>query len=296
MKKTGFIAIVGRPNVGKSTLLNAILGEKIAIVSKKPQTTRNRITGIHTVGEEQFVFLDTPGIHKPRTKLGDFMVKTTSETLGGVDGAILVVEAREAVGDIEAKVLARLRSDEIPAILVINKIDAVGAANIAKTIQAYAEAFNFSAVIPISAKNGRGVDTVVDECRKFLYEGDWMFPDDIVTDQPERQIAAEIIREKLLRTLDEEIPHGTAVAIEEWTEKRDVVSIRAEIYCEKASHKGIIIGKHAQTIKKIGMYAREDIEKVLDTRVFLDLYVRVKENWRDSDFNISNLGYRDEDV
>jgi len=295
MKKTGFIAIVGRPNVGKSTLLNAILGEKIAIVSKKPQTTRNRITGIHTVGDEQFVFLDTPGIHKPRTRLGDFMVKTTSETLGGVDGAILVVEAREAVGDIEAKVIERLKADEIPAILVINKIDTVQPANIARTIKAYADAFDFTAVIPISAKTAKGVETVVDECRVFLYESEWMFPDDIVTDQPERQIAAEIIREKLLRTLDEEIPHGTAVAIEEWTEKRDVVSIRAEIYCEKASHKGIIIGKHAQTIKKIGMYAREDIEKMLDTRVFLDLYVRVKENWRDSEFNISNLGYKSDD-
>ena len=296
MRKTGFIAIVGRPNVGKSTLLNAILGEKVAIDSKKPPTTRNRITGIHTVGEEQFVFLDTPGIHKPRTRLGDFMVKTVSETLGGVDGAILVVEAREAVGDIESGVLSRLKADEIPAILVINKVDAVNASNVAKTIAAYAEAFDFSAVVPISAKNGKGVDIVVDECRKFLYEGDWLFPEDIATDQPERQIAAEIIREKLLRTLDEEIPHGTAVAIEEWTEKRNVVSIRAEIYCEKASHKGIIIGKHAATIKKIGMYAREDIEKMLDTRVFLDLYVRVKENWRDSDFNIANLGYRKEEL
>lgn len=296
MKKTGFIAIVGRPNVGKSTLLNSILGEKVAIVSKKPQTTRNRITGIHTVGEEQFVFLDTPGIHKPRTRLGDFMVKTTSETLGGVDGAILVVEAREAVGDIEAKVLERLKNDDIPAVLVINKIDSVQPQNIVRTIAAYAEAFDFSAVVPISAKNGKGVDTVVDECRKFLYEGDFMFSEDIVTDQPERQIAAEIIREKLLRTLDEEIPHGTAVSIEEWKEKRDVVSIRAEIYCEKASHKGIIIGKHAATIKKIGTYAREDIEKMLDARVFLDLYVRVKENWRDSEFNINNLGYRNEDI
>lgn len=296
MTKTAFIAIVGRPNVGKSTLLNAILGEKVAIVSKKPQTTRNRITGIYTKDEDQFVFLDTPGIHKPRTKLGDFMVKTTAETLGGVDGAILVVEAREEVGDIERKVLSRLKSDEIPAILVINKIDAVQAPNIAKTIAAYASEFDFAAVVPISAKNGKGVDIVIDECKSFLYEGDWMFPDDIVTDQPERQIAAEIIREKLLRTLDEEIPHGTAVAIEEWTEKRDVVSIRAEIYCEKASHKGIIIGKRGATIKKIGTYAREDIEKMLDTRVFLDLYVRVKENWRDSDFNISNLGYNKDEI
>lgn len=296
MKKTGFIAIIGRPNVGKSTLLNEIIGEKVAIVSKKPQTTRNRITGIYTVDEKQFVFLDTPGIHKPRTKLGDFMVKTANETLGSVDGAVLVVEAREAVGDIEAQLLRRLKDDEIPAILVINKTDTVRPENIIKTIAAYAEAFDFTAVVPLCAKNGKGVDILLSECEKFLYDGEWLFDAEMITDQPERQIAAEIIREKLLRTLDEEIPHGTAVAIEEWKEKRGVVSIRAEIYCEKNSHKGIIIGKHAETIKKIGMYAREDIEKMLDTKVFLDLYVRVKENWRDSDFNISNFGYQSDDI
>lgn len=292
MKKTAFIAILGRPNVGKSTLLNSILGEKVAIVSKKPQTTRTRITGIHTVGEEQFVFLDTPGVHKPRTRLGDFMLKTTNETIAEVTAAILVVEAREAVGDIEAQILAKLKSEKLPTVLVINKIDAVRPANIAKTIAAYADSYDFDAVIPLCAKNGKGVEILVDECRKYLYESDWFFPDDIATDQPEKKLAAEIIREKLLRTLDEEIPHGTAVTIEEWTEKRDVVSIRAEIYCEKASHKGIIIGKHAATIKSIGMKAREDIEKMLDTRVFLDLYVRVKENWRDSEFNISDFGFR----
>ena len=294
MKKTAFIAILGRPNVGKSTLLNSILGEKVAIVSKKPQTTRTRITGIHTVGEEQFIFLDTPGVHKPRTRLGDFMLKTTNETIAEVTAAILVVEAREAVGDIEAQLLSKLKSENLPTILVINKIDAVRAANIAKTIAAYAEAFDFDAVIPLSAKSGKGVDILIDECRKYLYESEWFFPDDIATDQPEKKLASEIIREKLLRTLDEEIPHGTAVTIEEWTEKRGVVSIRAEIYCEKASHKGIIIGKHAQTIKSIGMKAREDIEKMLDTKVFLDLYVRVKENWRDSEFNISDFGFRND--
>lgn len=295
MKRTAFIAIVGRPNVGKSTLLNSILGEKVAIVSKKPQTTRNRITGIHTVGEDQYIFLDTPGIHKPRTKLGDFMIKTTAETLGGADSAILVVEAREEVGDIEAQIISRLKREGIRAILVINKIDTVRKENIVKTISAYAEAFDFEAVIPIAAKSGKGVETVISECEKFLTESEWFFPEDIATDQPEKQIAAEIIREKLLRSLDEEIPHGTAVTIEEWKEKRGVVSIRAEIYCEKASHKGIIIGKGAATIKRIGMYAREDIEKMLDTKVFLDLYVRVKENWRDSDFNITNFGYREEE-
>ena len=295
MKKSAFIAIVGRPNVGKSTLLNSIIGEKVAIVSKKPQTTRNRITGIHTVGEDQYVFLDTPGLHKPRTKLGDYMVKTTADTLGGVEHAILVVEAREAVGDIEEQLISRFRSDKIKAILVINKIDSVQAANVAKTIQAYADAFDFEAVVPICAKNGKGVDTVLSECSKFLEEGEWFFSEDMITDQPERQIVAEIIREKLLRTLDEEIPHGTAVTIEEWKEKKGVVSIRAEIYCEKQSHKGIIIGKKGALIKTIGTYAREDIEKMLDTKVFLDLYVRVKENWRESDFNINNFGYRDDE-
>lgn len=294
MKKTAFIAIVGRPNVGKSTLLNAIIGEKVAIVSKKPQTTRNRITGIYTVEDEQFVFLDTPGLHSPRTKLGDFMVKTTSQTLGGVDYAILVVEAREEVGDIETQLISRFKSDGMRAILVINKTDMVRAANIAKTIQAYSEVFDFDAVVPISAKSGKGVDIVIDECRQYLSEGEWFFSEDMITDQPERQIVAEIIREKILRSLDEEIPHGTAVTIEEWKEKRGVISIRAEIYCEKATHKGIIIGKRGALIKQIGMQARQDAERMLDAKVFLDLYVRVKENWRDSDFNVTNFGYNEE--
>ena len=294
MTQSAFIAIVGRPNVGKSTLLNSIIGEKIAIVSKKPQTTRNRITGIFTEGENQFVFLDTPGMHKPRTRLGDFMVKTTHETLGGVDCAILVVEAREAVGDIEAEIIAKLKSADMRAILVINKIDAVRSANVAKTIAAYAAAFDFDAVVPISAKSGKGVDVLMKECEQYLYPSEWLFSPDMITDQPERQVAAEIIREKLLRILDEEIPHGTAVTIEEWTEKKSAVSIRAEIYCEKQSHKGIIIGKHGATIKTIGTRAREDIEAMLDTKVFLDLYVRVKENWRESDFNITNFGYTED--
>ena len=294
MRRTSFIAIVGRPNVGKSTLLNAILGEKVAIVSKKPQTTRNRITGIHTVGEDQYVFLDTPGMHKPRTKLGDFMVKTANETLGGVDAAILVVEAREEVGDIEASIIARIKADKLPAILVINKTDTVRPVNIAKTIAAYAAAHDFDAVVPMAAKTGKGIDILLSECEKYLNENEWFFPDDIVTDQPEKKIASEIIREKLLRLLEDEIPHGTAVTIEEWTETRDMVKIRAEIYCERQTHKGIIIGKHGATIKQIGTYAREDIEKMLDTKVFLDLYVRVKENWRDSDFNINNFGFSEE--
>ena len=222
------------------------------------------------------------------------MVKTTSKTLGGVNSAILVVEARENVGDIEAGLISRFKSEGMNAILVINKIDSVRAENIAKTIAAYAEAFDFDAVIPVSAKNGKGVDLVLDECRRYLDESEWYFPEDIATDQPEKQVAAEIIREKLLRTLDEEIPHGTAVTIEEWNEKRGVVSIRAEIYCEKASHKGIIIGKRGALIKQIGTQARADAERMLDAKVFLDLYVRVKENWRDSDFNVTNFGYNEE--
>ncbi len=294
MQKTGFIAIVGRPNVGKSTLLNAIVGEKVAIVSKKPQTTRNRITGILTKGDEQFVFLDTPGMHKPRTRLGDYMVKCARETIGGVDGVILVVEAREAVGDIEAELIKSIKSQGIGATLVINKTDTVRPENIAKTIKAYADAYDFDSVIPICAKGGKGVDTVLDECRRYLYEGEWLFSPDIATDQPERQICAEIIREKLLRNLDEEIPHGTAVVIEEFKEEKGVVSIRAEIYCERATHKGIIIGKGGALIKKIGTHAREDMEAMLATRVFLDLYVRVKDGWRDSLSNIANLGYTED--
>lgn len=294
MKRTAFIAIVGRPNVGKSTLLNAILGEKIAITSKRPQTTRNRITGIHTVGEDQFVFLDTPGVHRPRTKLGDYMVKTATGALGDSDAAILVVEPRGAVGEIENEIINRIEGSKTPAVLVINKEDTANASEIAKTIEAYAARHDFDAVIPICAKNGRGVDTVLSECERYLSESVWFFPEDQVTDMPERQIAAEIIREKLLRTLDEEIPHGTAVTIEEFTEKKDLVRIRAEIFCEKQSHKGIIIGKNGATLKTVGSHAREDLERFLGVKVFLDLWVKVKENWRDRSSLLSNFGYRED--
>ena len=294
MKRTAFIAIVGRPNVGKSTLLNAILGEKIAITSKRPQTTRNRITGIHTVGEDQFVFLDTPGVHRPRTKLGDYMVKTATGALGDSDAAILVVEPRGSVGEIEDEIIKRIEGARIPAVLVINKEDTANASEIAKTIEAYAARHDFDAVIPISAKNRRGVDTVLSECERYLTESVWFFPEDQITDMPERQIAAEIIREKLLRTLDEEIPHGTAVTIEEFTEKKDLVRIRAEIFCEKQSHKGIIIGKNGATLKTVGSHAREDLERFLGVKVFLDLWVKVKENWRDRSSLLSNFGYRED--
>ena len=296
MTKTGFIAIVGRPNVGKSTLLNQILGEKIAIVSKRPQTTRNRITGIHTVGENQFVFLDTPGLHNPRTKLGDYMVKAADNAIGEADAAILVVEPREAVGDIEAKIMDRLRSGGIPAILAINKIDTVTPQNVAKTIAAYADAFDFDAVIPMTAKSGKNVDVLLSECERYLSESPWFFPDDIVTDQPERQIAAEIIREKLLRLLSDEIPHGTAVVIEAFEEGKKLIKIRAEIFCEREAHKRIILGKQGSMLKTVGSYAREDLEKFFGIQVYLDLWVKVKERWRDSTFQLSNFGYNKKDI
>ena len=294
MKRTAFIAIVGRPNVGKSTLLNAILGEKVAITSKRPQTTRNRITGIHTVGEDQYVFLDTPGVHRPRTKLGDYMVKTATGSLGDSDAVILVVEPRSEIGDIEADILAKVRAARLSCILVINKTDAVTAKNIGDTIAVYADKYDFDAVIPISAKHGRGVDIVLSECERYLTESVWFFPEDIVTDQPERQIASEIIREKLLRVLEDEIPHGTAVAIEEFKEGDNILRIRAEIFCERQNHKGIIIGKSGATLKTIGTYAREDLERFFGVKVFLDLWVKVKENWRDNAGNLNRFGYRDE--
>ena len=294
MTRTAFIAIVGRPNVGKSTLLNSILGEKVAIVSKKPQTTRNRITGIHTVGEDQFVFLDTPGVHRPRTRLGDFMVKAAGDTLGEADAVILVVEPRDEVGDIEAGIIQKLRAADLPAILVINKIDASSKEHVAKTIASYAAAYQFDAVVPMCAKNGKGVDVLLEECKQYLVESDFFFPSDALTDQPERQIAAEIVREKLLRVLDEEIPHGTAVVIEEFREEENMLTVRAEIFCEKNSHKGIIIGKHGATLKTVGTYAREDMERFFGIKVFVELWVKVKENWRDSLAAVRNFGYKDE--
>ena len=292
MSRTAFIAIVGRPNVGKSTLLNHILGEKVAIVSKRPQTTRNRITGIHTVGEDQYVFLDTPGVHRPRTKLGDYMVKAASDTLGGADAALLVVEPRGAVGDIEGEILEKIKRAGIGAILVVNKTDSVTAENVAKTIAAYSAAFDFDAVVPTVAKSGKNVDVLLSECARYLTESAWFFPEEMITDQTERQIAAEIIREKLLKTLSDEVPHGVAVSIEEFTDTGKLIRIRADIYCERTSHKGIIIGAHGETLKRVGSKSREDLEKFFGTKVFLDLWVKVKENWRDSQFNLNDLGYR----
>ena len=294
MKRTGFITIVGRPNVGKSTLLNAILGEKIAIVSAKPQTTRNRIAGIETRGEDQFVFLDTPGIFKPQNTLGDFMVKTANSTMHEGDAVILVADVGFAPGDVEQSIINYLKQSGTPGILALNKVDLYRREQIAETIAAYAALFNFEAVVPISAKKGKYVDELMEECSKLLREGEWFYEEDMITDQPQRQMAAEVIREKILRSLDKEIPHGVAVVIEEYKDEGDMVRIRAEIFCEKASHKGILVGKNGETLKRIGSYAREDLEKMLDAKVYLNLWVKVKENWRDSQRGILNFGYTED--
>ena len=294
MKKTGFIAIVGRPNVGKSTLMNGILGEKVAIVSNKPQTTRNRITGILTRGEEQFVFLDTPGLHNPKNSLGEFMVKEADHTMREADAVVLVVDTGKEISSVEENVIAYLKKSGISGILALNKIDQYDREQIAKTIQSYAERHDFAAFVPISARSGKNVSELLDECARFLGESPWFFPEDMITDQPERQLAAEIIREKILRTLNKEVPHGTAVVIEEFKDEGGLIRIRAEIFCEKASHKGIIVGKNGASLKLIGSYAREDLERMLGVKVYLNLWVKVKENWRESARTVGNFGYREE--
>ena len=295
MKKTGFIAIVGRANVGKSTLLNAMLGEKVSIVSKKPQTTRNRIMGILTQGDNQFVFVDTPGMHKPKTTLGTYMVKAINGAVANVDAAILVADASYLPGDIEKKLIEKLRALELPIILVLNKTDLATPAQIAETITAYAALGEYASVIPLCAMKNDGVAIVLDEAEKLLPEGDFIFDEDALTDQPERQIASEVIREMILRTTDDEIPHGCAVVIEEFKESRDMVKIRAEIYCERESHKRILIGKGGATLKTIGSYAREDLEKFFGVKIYLDLWVRVKENWRDKPSAVYDFGYKPQD-
>ena len=296
MKKTGFIAIVGRPNVGKSTLLNSILGEKVAIVSSKPQTTRNRIIGIHTVGDDQYVFLDTPGIFKPQNSLGDFMVKTANSTMQDADAVVLVTDLGKEISKVEEDVIAYAKRSEVPCILVLNKTDLYNATEVAEAIMKYAALHDFTAVIPLSAKGGKGVEAVLKECSPFLRESEWFYPEDIATDQPERVMAAEIIREKVLRTTNKEIPHGVAVVVEKFTEdqKTGMVSIHATVYCERASHKGIILGKGGEGLKRIGTYARQDIEGLLGTKVYLNLWVKVKENWRESAATVANFGYNEE--
>ena len=290
--KTAMITIAGRPNVGKSTLVNHLVGEKIAIVSNKPQTTRNRICGVLTKNDTQFVFVDTPGFHKPRTKLGDYMVNVTRESIADVDMTILVVEPIDSVGNQEQLLLEQLRSKNCPVVLAINKIDTVEKENLLAVISAYAEAFDFKAIIPICAKNGDGLDRLLEICKECAVPGPFLFDTETTTDQPERQVMAEIIREKILWNLDREVPHGTAVEITKFSERDSgIIDIDATIYCEKASHKGIIIGKNGEMLKKISTMARNDCERFMGSKVFLTTWVKVKENWRDSDFLVRNFGY-----
>ena len=295
IKKSGMISIVGRPNVGKSTLTNALVGEKIAIVSNKPQTTRNRISAVVNRGECQYVFLDTPGLHKARTRLGDYMVKVVNQSVADVDAILLLVEPIPHIGGPEAELIARIKQLGVPSILVINKMDTVEKEALLAVMQTYGQAHDFNAILPISAKQNEGVNELLDLLAEFLPEGPQLFPDDMVTDQPERQVCAEIIREKLLLCLDKEIPHGTAVEITRFSERdNEIIDLDATIYCEKASHKGIIIGKGGAMLKKISTLARTDIEAFMGTKVFLQTWVKVKEGWRDNLNLIHNFGYRDE--
>ena len=292
--KTAIVTIAGRPNVGKSTLTNHLVGEKITIVSNKPQTTRNRICGILSRENTQYVFVDTPGYHKPRTKLGDYMVSAVKDSIADVDLTLLVVEPIASVGQQEQSLLEELASKRTPVILVINKIDTVEKDKLLEVIAAYSEAYHFDAIIPISARTGDGVELLLSECDKYAIEGPFLFPDDVTSDQPERQMMAEIIREKLLWCLEKEIPHGTAVEITTFTERDNgIIDLDATIYCEKASHKGIIIGKGGAMLKKISSMARADCEKFMGTKVYLTTWVKVKENWRDSDFMVRNFGYKE---
>ena len=295
IKNVAMITVCGRPNVGKSSLTNALVGEKVAIVSNKAQTTRNRIYGVVNREDTQYILLDTPGLHKPKSALGDYMVKVVTSSLSDVDCALLLVEPIAHVGGPEMALIERIKEEHLPAILCINKIDTVEPAALLPVIAAYNEAWDgFDAIIPISAHTGSGLDDLMQELRKYASEGPQLFPDGQTSDQPERQVMREILREKLLLCLDKEIPHGTAVEITKFSERDSgVVDVDATIYCEKASHKGIIIGKQRAMLKKTSSMARADCEKFMGTKVYLTTWVKVKENWRDSDFLVKNFGYRD---
>ncbi len=289
--KSGFAAIVGRPNVGKSTLTNAFIGEKAAIVSNKPQTTRSNLAAIDNGENYQIVFVDTPGMHNPRTKLGEYMNSVAGATLSDVDVAILVVEAGREVYDLEKNIIKNAAAKDIPLILAINKADTVDKETILPQISAFCEEGEFSAIVPISALKKDGVDALRDEILKHFDEGEPFYPTDIYADSTLREMCGEIIREKILRLLDREVPHGTAVEIEKMDEGDDLTKITAVIYCEKSSHKPIIIGKKGEAIKRIGSYARKDIEKLLDTQVFLELWVKVREDWRNKGTALKELGF-----
>jgi len=293
--KSAMITIAGRPNVGKSTLTNTLAGEKISIVSNKPQTTRNRICAVLNRGNTQLVLMDTPGFHRARTKLGDYMVKVVRESVADVDAVVLMVEPIPSAGPQELELIDRIKESGCPAVLAINKIDTVPKEELLTVIAAYAKLCEFDAVIPISAKNRDGTEELLKQLEKYALPGPKLFPEDMVTDQPEKQVCAEIVREKLLYCLDKEIPHGTAVVVTRFSEREDteIIDLDVTIYCEKASHKGIIIGKNGEMLKRVGELARRDIEKFMGTKVFLQTWVKVKENWRDSDSLLRNFGFGD---
>jgi len=295
IKKTAMITISGRPNVGKSTLLNALVGEKIAIVTNKPQTTRNRILAVLNKGETQMVFIDTPGYHAPKTRLGDYMVKVIRESVADVDAVILMVEPIANIGVQEDKLIKWIARGDVPSVLVINKIDTVKKEELLAVIDTYQAVHKFDAIVPISAKRGDGLDELTALLDGYALEGPQLFPDDMITDQPERQIVAEIIREKLLLCLQKEIPHGTAVEITKFSERDSgIIDVEATIYVEKQSHKGMVIGKQGAMLRQIGEMARKDIERFMGTKVYLETWVKVKERWRDSNFLLRNFGYTNE--
>lgn len=295
MKKfySGFVSLIGRPNVGKSTLMNCLIGEKIAITSHKPQTTRNKITSILTKDDFQCVFLDTPGIHKPKSKLGEYMVRSAETTFGEVDLVLMLIEPTTEIQPMDTYVLERIKNVKTPVVLVINKIDTVERDTLLEVISAYSKLHDFAEVVPISAMKDRNTDELLRVIKKYLPEGPQYFPEDMVTDQPERQIVSEIIREKALYLLQDEVPHGIAVEIMSMKKRpeQDIVDIEATIYCERESHKGIIIGKHGSMLKRIGSTARYDMQRLLGSPIYLQLWVKVKKDWRDSDFLLKNFGY-----
>lgn len=293
--KSGFISIIGRPNVGKSTLMNKIIGQKIAITSNKPQTTRTKISTVYTKGDVQMVFVDTPGLHKAKNKLGENMVSTAKRTFNESDVCLYLVEADTFIGEQDENILSLLRTVDIPIILVINKVDRVDKVKIIEVINTYKDKVNFAEIVPISAKTGKNTDTLLSVIEQYLPEGPFFYDPDTLTDQPERQIVSEIIREKGLRLLGDEIPHGIAVCIDSMKFNKNIVEIQATIVCERDSHKGMIIGKGGSKIKEIGTMARGDIEKMLGKKVNLQLFVKTKENWRDSDFLLKNFGFITED-
>ncbi len=293
-EKTAFIAIVGRPNVGKSSILNKILGQKITIVSSKPQTTRTRIMGVYTKEEIQLVFIDTPGLHKPRNSLGKYMVRSINESVAGVDACLLVAECDKDPGETEKLLMERFKGMNIPAVLALNKIDRLKEkSDVIAQISSYSKEFDFTDIVPVSAQTGEGIDELIAALSKQADEGQHLFEPDTITDQPERVLAGEIIREKLLRLLDKEIPHGTAVVIERFKQRGNggITDIDATIYCERDNHKGIIIGKGGSMLKKVGSYARQDMENFFNCKINLTLWVKVKEDWRNREGILRSLGY-----